>query len=283
MRFDFSGFVIFMPYKDRIIGIYMIVSPTGRIYIGQSVNCKSRFSGYLRMSKNNSKVTRLFRSFLKHGAYTHSFTIIEECEIDQLNERERYWQDYYDVTEKRGLNCVLTEANGKKAIISEETRIKMSTSAKLKVFTNEHLENIRIANKKRIGKKLRPRTEEEKQHLKNIMLNLGLFQGKLNPMHGSARFGELNPFYGKKHSEETKNKLRAKATGRKATNELKAKLSELNCLGNNQAAKLVLNMETGIYYSCGKEAWFTVNNYAYSTFKSKLNGNNKYPLSFRYV
>lgn len=41
--------------------------------------------------------------------------------------------------------------------------------------------------------------------------------GKNNPMHGSRRAGAANPFYGKKHTETTKQKMR----GRKCTEENK--------------------------------------------------------------
>ena len=41
------------------------------------------------------------------------FEIIEQCILTQLNERERYWQDYYDVLGINGLNCKLTETKDK--------------------------------------------------------------------------------------------------------------------------------------------------------------------------
>lgn len=51
-------------------------------------------------------------------------------------------------------------------------------------------------------------------------------KGSGNPMYGSARFGELNPMYGKKQSEETKQKIREKKQERdriKKENNLKNK------------------------------------------------------------
>ncbi len=50
-------------------------------------------------------------------------------------------------------------------------------------------------------------------------------KGENNPMFGSARFGELNPFYGKKHTEESKLKMRESNLGKKASEETKEKLS----------------------------------------------------------
>lgn len=272
-----------MPYKNRICGIYLIKSPTGKIYIGQSVNILSRFNGYLKLSKSNKNVIRLYRSFKKYGTDKHTFSIIEECSVDFLNERERYWQDFYDVCGRNGLNCRLTSDNDKPSFISDETRLKMSIAGKNKVLTKEHKEKLYQASKKRIGSKGKKQTPEQIEANRQRGLILEHFKGERNPMFNSQRFGDKNPFFGKKHSDETKSIISQKKIGSKASEETKAKLSVKNKLGNNNSAKIVLNMETGIYYSCGKEAWFDVGHIAYTTFRSKLNGNNRHPLSFKYV
>jgi hypothetical protein len=49
--------------------------------------------------------------------------------------------------------------------------------------------------------------------------------GSNNPMFGSARFGELNPFYGKKHTEESILRMRNIKLGKKFSEETKKKLS----------------------------------------------------------
>lgn len=49
----------------------------------------------------------------------------------------------------------------------------------------------------------------------------GRLAGKNNPMYGIRLFGEENPFYGRKHSEETKKKMR----GRKHSPETIIKMS----------------------------------------------------------
>ncbi|NBW12734.1 MAG: hypothetical protein EBR82_32385 [Caulobacteraceae bacterium] len=58
--------------------------------------------------------------------------------------------------------------------------------------------------------------------------------------------GETHPMYGKKHSEKSKNKMRGHKKG-----------------------NLVLNMETGIFYSSGREAAF-YHNMAYQGLKNRL-------------
>ena len=69
-------------------GIYKITSPKNRVYIGQSVNIKSRWSRYKkRLPKSQIKLNR---SFLKYGVENHLFEVVEECLVSELNEKERY-------------------------------------------------------------------------------------------------------------------------------------------------------------------------------------------------
>jgi group I intron endonuclease len=89
-----------------MIGIYKITSPSSKIYIGQSIDIERRFKNYKSLSQTKKQVM-LHYSFKKYGINNHLFEIIEQCSIESLNIRERYWQDYYNVIED-GLNCLLT-------------------------------------------------------------------------------------------------------------------------------------------------------------------------------
>ena len=106
--------------KNKVSGIYKITSPSGKIYIGQSANMDRRLREY--KYRNNKTQRRLSNSIKKYGWKNHIFEIIEECSEEDLNCRERYWQDFYDVLGENGLNCVLQECGGERFIISEETR-----------------------------------------------------------------------------------------------------------------------------------------------------------------
>lgn len=107
-----------------MIGIYKITSPSGRIYVGQSIDILTRWSSYIRW-EGACLQPKLKRSFKKYGVDNHKFEVIEECVLDLLNERERYWQDYYNVLED-GLNCILTKTKTRSGKMSKETRLKMS-------------------------------------------------------------------------------------------------------------------------------------------------------------
>lgn len=110
---------------EKVCGIYKIVSPSNRVYIGQSINCLKRFKDYKLYNKTGSQ-KRLKNSFDKYGKENHIFEIIEECSIDLLNEKERYWQEYYDVLNKNGLNCKLTNTKDKSGKLSKELVDKIS-------------------------------------------------------------------------------------------------------------------------------------------------------------
>lgn len=130
-----------------MIGIYKITSPSGKIYIGQSKDIKNRFRYY--KSLHCKKQIALHRSFIKYGVDKHTFEILEECKSCELNNKERYYQEFYNVL-KNGLNCLLTSTNSKKKIYSDETKAKLSKSLKGRIITKEWRENLSKAGKGRI-------------------------------------------------------------------------------------------------------------------------------------
>jgi len=107
--------------NNIMIGIYKITSPSGKIYIGQSINIEKRFKDYQYINSIKNQV-KLYNSFKKYEIKNHKFEIVEECSIEQLNEREIYWGLYFNSIAE-GLNHKLGNQN---SIISEETKLKMS-------------------------------------------------------------------------------------------------------------------------------------------------------------
>lgn len=187
-----------------MIGIYKITNPKGKVYIGQSSKIEKRFKSYKKMNKSNSSQVRLHRSFLKYGIENHSFDILIECEIEELNNKERYYQDLFECIGKKGLNCVLVSTKEIKSVVSSETRLKQSISARNKVLTEEHKANISKSNtKSMLGKK----------HSKESLILMSL-----NRKGTSSRLGATL-------SDETKLKISLKAKGRKASEETKLKMS----------------------------------------------------------
>ena len=78
--------------------IYKITNTiNNKCYIGQSINITARWQAH----KNavNSKTLYhypLYRAFRKYGLENFTFTVIEECPVSQLNEKEIFWIQYYN-------------------------------------------------------------------------------------------------------------------------------------------------------------------------------------------
>ena len=104
-------------------GIYKIISPSNKVYIGQSTNIEKRWRTYELL--NCKQQVKLYNSLNKYGVEHHKFEIIENCEIEELNSRERYWQDFYNVLGENGLNLTLVDSEELHKKLSEESLIKM--------------------------------------------------------------------------------------------------------------------------------------------------------------
>jgi group I intron endonuclease len=111
-----------------MIGIYKITNPKGKVYIGQAYHLEERREEYRRLECKGQP--KIYNSLVKYGFSEHIFEIIEQCTIKELNTRERYWQDYYNVISENGLNCILQNTLEKPKKYSQETTQKMSASMK---------------------------------------------------------------------------------------------------------------------------------------------------------
>lgn len=86
-------------------GIYKITINDYYIYIGQSVDVKSRCKQHLRELKQNKHYNKRLQSVFNKYPNSIKFEILEECEIDKLDEREMFYIDYYrSYGTKHGLN-----------------------------------------------------------------------------------------------------------------------------------------------------------------------------------
>lgn len=110
-----------------MIGIYMIISPSSRIYIGQSWNIKDRFSQYDKTLANSQPL--LNRSFLKYGIDKHIFYIIHlfEKNITQI-ELDKYETLYWQFYKNCGFGMLNIREPGSRGKHSEKTKEKISIS-----------------------------------------------------------------------------------------------------------------------------------------------------------
>jgi group I intron endonuclease len=143
-----------------MIGIYKIISPTNKIYIGQSTNIEKRFEWYKKIYCKNQ--TKLYNSLKKYGPENHKFEIIEECNEEQLLEKETYWKLFYKVLEVPSLCCRIDGKSGK---LSKETKLKISKSNK---GISRNKGRIQNKNEKTQRSHIRIGYEPSKTHINNM-------------------------------------------------------------------------------------------------------------------
>lgn len=113
-----------------MIGIYSIVClKNSKIYIGQSKHIEVRWLEHKdELKKGTHQNKHLQNAWNKYGENSFVFSVIEECEEDNLTKREQYWIDYYG-----GINSKNTynfRQAGSKGTMSKETLKKMSEATK---------------------------------------------------------------------------------------------------------------------------------------------------------
>ena len=125
-------------------GIYKITNLcNGKIYIGQSVDIQRRW----RDHKNCTSDYALYRAFRKYGLENFQFDVIEECNVDQLNEREKYWINYYD-SFFHGYNETLGGDGGGSKLTKENVKMV------IELLLQGDLTNVEIAEKAAISENM---------------------------------------------------------------------------------------------------------------------------------
>lgn len=138
-----------------ICGIYSITNTTnGRVYIGSSEDIEERWryhrADLVRGSHDNMDIQA---DYNVNGLSVFVFSVVEECTMDRLVERETLhvmshgWpcrDTLYNRRLPQGTHC-------------EETKRLMSESGKVKIFTDEHRAKIGMSiSKRQLGTKRGP-------------------------------------------------------------------------------------------------------------------------------
>ena len=195
-------------------GIYKLThKDSGKIYIGQSKHLKRRLNEHRRCEKSDDKkgsqsVVR--RAIKKYSFDAFDFEIILYCqEGEYMNMIETKLIQFYDCLVPKGYNVrddgnkVFMSEEGRKRvskansgrIVSEETRLKLSESGKKAYLNNPRGDewnqklSIALTGKKKSEEHILKISERRKEFIKN------------NP-------DSVKNMLGKKHSDETKQKMR---------------------------------------------------------------------------
>ena len=234
-----------------MIGIYKITSPSGKVYIGQSRNIKTRLSKYKNLLCSDQP--RLYHSIKKHNWESHTFEIIEECDFNNLNIRERYWQDFYDVLGVKGLNCNLTATENSPKVVSKETKDKHSKA----------MRGLLIGPKNPMfGKEVSKETRD-----KISKANIGKTKGK-----------KISEVHKEILSKTHKNKVR---TFEERLQQSQTLIQQYKDGKEPHQANLVLNTQTGVFYNSILEA-SKFYHIKYTTLRAMIMGQNPNTSPFIY-
>ena len=138
-------------YKD----IYIIKNDiNNKVYIGQSINAENRFKSHCKLSSvhNNSLIDYAIQKYGKE----HFWFEILESQIENYNDREKYWIKYYQSTKPHGYNILEGGENPPIYFGDEHTNTKISDSDVIKLKKDLKETNIplsQLAQKYGISKK----------------------------------------------------------------------------------------------------------------------------------
>jgi group I intron endonuclease len=230
--------------------IYKITNPSGKIYIGSTINIKDRIYRY-KTNRVKSQI-KISRSISKYGWENHLFEIIYECDASEKLFYENKFGIEYDVISENGLNCSIPKSDDVYQCMNAETKIKIGLAHKGKIISDEQKKTISI---------------NSRNWLKN----------NKHPMSGATPWnkgksflkGDKNPMYGVKRSDDWK----------KHHSE---RMKLINKRGSmHSKSKIIIDVVNGIFYDNIKQASDFLN-IKYSTLKNTLrkNTNNKYNLYY---
>ena len=108
--------------EKKMIGIYKITNnKNNKIYIGQSNDIYRRF--YEHQTKGASSRIPVDIAIQKYGKDSFSYEVLEECDISELNEKEKFWIKKLNAIEN-GYNC--SEGGDQQSIGENNGRSKLT-------------------------------------------------------------------------------------------------------------------------------------------------------------
>ena len=146
-------------------GIYKISCVVDeKVYIGLSANIDNRLRFHKNRLKTNShKNKHLQNAWNRYGEDRFKFEVIEMCDIDQMNEKEKHWISFYR-SDKREFGFNKT-AGGEFGRVSDE--INQQRIDKLKLQTISKEQRIKIS-KTLSGRKQSPELVEKRAQSNRI-------------------------------------------------------------------------------------------------------------------
>lgn len=202
--------VVINKYEDRHYCVYVHISPSGKMYIGQTGQKPERRwkngAGYLSVENGKYKQPMFAHAILKYGWDNFQHEIIaNNLTKEEADSFEKLLIEKFDtINDEYGYNCREGGSNGG---ISEEARKKISNAHKGSIVSDDTKrkisESLKGENHYLYGKHL---TDETKKKLSDAHKGRSLSEDHKRKI-GEAIKGENHPMYGKQHTEESKQKM----------------------------------------------------------------------------
>ena len=151
------------------IGIYGIKNIlNNKIYVGKTgMNFGDRWDNHKALLRGNKHDNPyLQNAWNKYGEESFEFIVIEDCQVEELNDKEMYWIKYY-----KELGLAYNLHNGGDGgynlgqHLSEETKRKIGEKNRVNSFGKTHSQETKQKMREsHLGKKYKPMSEEGKQH-----------------------------------------------------------------------------------------------------------------------
>lgn len=84
---------------DTVTGIYKITNTVNQMtYVGQSVDLKARWRQHIKrgIGAETPLKNKLYPAMEEFGVWNFTFEVVEICKKEELNEREQFWQEYFN-------------------------------------------------------------------------------------------------------------------------------------------------------------------------------------------
>lgn len=191
--------------NKRKSGIYCIENIiNNKKYIGQSIDINDRWRRHVNELEHNCHHNDyLQKSWNKNGKNNFDFYVLEYCDVDSLDDKERYYISLYN-TMDRNLGYNLISGGQDNHCMCEASKKKLSDSIK-----SSYINNHELIERRRID-----------------AINYWS-----NPENVKKHSGKNNGMFGKKHSEESKKLM---SENRKGTQSWNRNHKKVMCLELNK-------------------------------------------------
>lgn len=128
--------------KKGICGVYLIKGPTGKVYVGESLDVKRRLFMHISAA-DVGKMLPLYEDMRLYSKDLFTFEILVECDPKDLLYYESLFQTKYSAIGGSGYNTIVTKLTDKKREVTEEAKKNLSLSGLHKKHSQQTKDKVR--------------------------------------------------------------------------------------------------------------------------------------------